>query len=171
MEMNTSDDEATTWLRSSLRATEVTFTPWQEAWWAISLPIHIHGHTCHDRLRCSQLSAMFDAGCTLACVWRKTWSPPVKQRCAVFSICSKGTRLFCSSTNEPIWTVFETPLEKKTKGKKNIWEREIHHLTHGNNRRSPWKSYPFVNQDWGFLPRPLVFPLASFLWLVLDAAL
>lgn len=74
MEINTADDEPTTWLRSSLRATEVTFTPWQEMRRAINPPMHIHmctrTHAMNNRdVLCCR--PYLTRSYTLVCSWGK----------------------------------------------------------------------------------------------------
>lgn len=81
MEMNTADDEPTTWLRSSLRATEVTFTPWQEMWWAINLPciyMRTHAHTLWITVMYSALGHIWHR-LHISVRLKKAWSPWVNQ--------------------------------------------------------------------------------------------
>ena len=97
MEANPADDEPTTWLRSSLRATEVTFTPWQEMWRAINLPMHIHRRTrTHAMNNCDVLGCRpyLTRGYTLVCGWGKL-DHLESIRTAPFSIYLGGVRLFC----------------------------------------------------------------------------
>lgn len=137
MEMNTADDEPTTWLRSSLRATEVTFTPWQEMWWAINPPMHIHMRTHthamnnQDVLGCRlYLTRRY----TLACRWGKL-DHLESTRTAPFSIYLEGVHLFCPGEAcqcnrcrraESIWTVLQNTIYyRKRKNIQNTLQ-EIH---------------------------------------------